>query len=89
MQSSISSHRLIILAPVPEAYKGHVLSTQLGIKKKLASSRLDFSMMKHGFPIDHTVVTRGEFDTVTLELCARFIFNDANVQQIYLGKKQY
>ena len=29
-----SLHRRIMLAPVTETYKGHVFSTQLGIKKK-------------------------------------------------------
>ena len=44
-------------------------------------------MMKRGLPIERTVVTRGKFDTVTVERCFRFILNDANVQQISLGKK--
>ena len=44
-------------------------------------------MMKRGLQIERKVVTQGKFDTVTVELCTRFILNDANFQRICWGKK--
>ena len=83
-----SSHRRVLLSPVAEIYKWNFLSAQIGImKKNLASSGRYFSVMKRVLPIERTVVNRGKFDTVTVERCFRFILNDANVQQISLGKK--